>query len=86
MNRTLMMVMLEYETSEIPLSAVCERHFGMKEPQAKRKASEHALPVPFYRKATKGGWFCSAADWADYLDSQAEQAREEWKKINPRVA
>ncbi len=82
MNKTLMMVILEFETGEIPLEAVCQAHFGMALAQAKRKASEHALPVPFYRKATKGGWFCSAADWATYLDSQAEQARDEWGKIN----
>jgi hypothetical protein len=82
MNRTLMMVMLQYETAEIPLEAICQEHFGMALPQAKRKAADHSLPVPFYRKAAKGGWCCSAADWSDYLDQQSIQAREEWKRIN----
>ena len=86
MNKTLMMVILEFETGEIPLEAVCQAHFGMALAQAKRKASEHALPVPFYRKATKGGWFCSAVDWANYLDELSQEARKEHSKINGAAA
>lgn len=80
MNRTLLMVMLQYEAAEIPLEAVCQEHFGMALPQAKRKAAEHALPVPFYRKAAKGCWYCSAVDWADYLEQLSSDARTEWLK------
>lgn len=80
--KTLFLVMAQYETAEIPLEKLCEEHFGMKLPQAVRKAGLHQLPVPFYKKTGKSGYFCNAADWAEYLDKQAEHARQEWCRMN----
>jgi len=79
--KTLFLVMAQFESAEIALDKVCDQ-FGLELPQAKRKAASHELPVPFYKKATKGGYFCSASDWAIYLDTQAAAARAEWQKMN----
>lgn len=80
--KTLFLVMAEFESAEIKLEQLCKEHFGMALPQAKRKAASHDLPVPFYKKSGKSGYYCRAADWADYIDSNAIKAREEWKKMN----
>lgn len=78
---TIFLVMAEFESAEIPLGKVCDQ-FGLELPQAKRKAADHALPIPFYKKAVKGGYFCSATDWAEYLDTKSAAARSEWNKTN----
>ncbi len=78
---TLFLVMAQFESAEIALDKVCDQ-FGLSLPAAKRKAALHDLPVPFYKKAIKGGYFCSASDWATYLDTQAAVARAEWQKMN----
>ena len=77
--------MAEFESADIPLSSLCEEHFGMELPRATRLAAAHKLPVPFYKKAGKSGYFCSVIDWAKYLENQAAKARIEWQKINARV-
>lgn len=78
---TLFLVIAQFETAEIPLEKLCDQ-FGMELPQAKRKAAAHELPVPFYKKSSKGGYFCAAQDWADYLDASRLAARHEWQKMN----
>lgn len=80
--KTLFLVMAQYETAEIPLEKLCDEHFGMKLPQAVRKAAAHQLPVPFYKKTGKSGYFCSASDWAEYIDKSSEAARKEWLRMN----
>jgi hypothetical protein len=70
-----------YESAEIPLSDVCEQ-FGLQLDQAKRKAASHELPVAFYKKATKGGYYCSIIDWANHINSIADASRAEWMKMN----
>ena len=80
--KTLFLVMAQYGTAEIPLEQLCSGHFGMNLGTATKKAALHELPVPFYKKTGKSGYFCSASDWANYLDAQAEKARTEWNKMN----
>ncbi|MCH2039933.1 MAG: pyocin activator PrtN family protein [Saccharospirillaceae bacterium] len=79
---TLYLVMAEFEAAEIKLEQLCEEHFGMALPQAKRKAASYDLPVPFYKKTGKSGYYCRATDWAEYIDHNAEAARKEWQKMN----
>lgn len=79
---TLFLVMAQFEAADIPLAKLCMAHFGMELPQATRKAALQQLPVPFYKKAGKSGYFCSAKDWAEYLDKKAELARNEWSRMN----
>lgn len=81
--KTLFLVMAQFDgAADIPLARLCEEHFGMKLDVAARRAAVHQLPVPFYKKTGKSGYFCSVADWADYLDSQAQAARDEWHEMN----
>lgn len=82
MSTTIFLVMHQFGSAEIPLEKICEQHFGMKVDQAKRKAATHDLPVPFYKKTGKSGYFCSAADWAQYIDDNSAKARTEWLKMN----
>ena len=81
MSTTIFLVMHQFGSAEIPLEQVCKEHFGMELAQAKRKAAAHDLPVPYYKKTGKSGYFCSAADWAQYIDDQSATAREQWKKM-----
>jgi hypothetical protein len=73
--------MAQFESAEIPLDRLCDQ-FGPVLPQAKRKAALHELPVPFYKKTPKGGYFCSLSVWAEYIDSQSLEERTEWQKMN----
>jgi hypothetical protein len=78
---TLFLVMAQFESAEIPLDKLCDQ-FGLGLPQAKRKAALHELPVPFYKKTSKGGYFCSAKLWAEYLDKKTAAAQIEWQRMN----
>ena len=79
---TLFLVMAKYQAEDIPLEKLCEEHFGMTLGVANRRAGAHQLPVPFYKKAGKSGFFCSAQEWAAYLDKQADKAKQEWHRVN----
>jgi len=81
MSNTIFLVMHQFGSAEIELARVCVEHFAMQHNQAKRKAAAHELPVPFYKKTGKSDYFCSAADWAKYIDDQSEAARKEWKRM-----
>lgn len=81
MNKTLFLLMYQFESVEIPLEKICSE-FGMSIVQAKRKAANQSLPIPFYKKNAKGGYFCSAEVYAIYLDSLAEAARIEHNKMH----
>ena len=81
MNKTLFLLMYQFESVEIPLEKICDE-FGMSITQAKRKASAQDLPIPFYKKNAKGGYFCSAEVYANYLDSLAAAALSEHNKMH----
>jgi hypothetical protein len=83
--KTLFLVMAQFESAEIPLEKLCDQ-FGMNTANANRKAALHELPVPFYKKAGKGGYFCTIEDWANYIDTKAAVARQEWQKMNGQTA
>ena len=79
---TVFLVLAEFNSSEIQLNQVCEKHFGMSLPQAKRKAALHQLPVPFYKKSGKSGYFTTAIEWAEFIDKQRSEAKKEWQLMN----
>ena len=83
---TLFLVMAKYQAEDIPLERLCAEHFGMSIEVAARRAAAHQLPVPFYKKAGKSGYFCSAQEWAAYLDKQASKAKQEWHRVNDSEA
>lgn len=76
-------LMAEFGTAQIPLSAVCEKFFGLGFREACRRAPFHQLPVPAFRGGSqKSEWLIDAAALADHIDQSAEKAREEWKDLN----
>lgn len=81
MNKTLFLLMYQFESTEIPLEKICDE-FGLKIDQAKRKAAQQLLPIPFYKKNAKGGYFCNTETYAKYLDDLAKNAQIEHQKMN----
>lgn len=81
MNKTLFLLMYQFESTEIPLEKICGE-FGLDIQQAKRKASHQTLPVPFYKKSRNSGYFCSTEAYAKYLEKLAATAHLEHQKMN----
>jgi len=80
---TIFLLMAEFETTEIPLSEVAPKFFGLDEAKAGQKARTQSLPVPVYRGGSqKSQWLVSVQDLAAYLDGQKAQARKDWERIN----
>ncbi|KRB11143.1 pyocin activator PrtN family protein [Lysobacter sp. Root690] len=83
---TLLLLMAEYETAQIPLDR-CSHLFGMTPAEAAKRACRHALPVPVYRVGSqKSPWIVDATQLADYLDKQKAKAADEWRRINSQLA
>lgn len=87
MNTTFLL-MAEFNTAEIPLTAVASKYLGLSDGEAKRKAALRALPFPVHRisKGQKAPWLVHAQDLANYIDTQRAQARKEWRAINHHAA
>lgn len=88
MTSTYFGLLAEFGEAEIPLDRVCQKYFGMAPDKAKRAALMRRLPVPAYRvgNSQKSPWLVSAGDLAAHIDEQREKARQEWEKMNDRVA
>jgi hypothetical protein len=75
--------MAEFDTSEIPLSKVCDKYFGLSLQKASQQARTQNLPIPVYRGGSqKSQWLVSAKDLAEWLDTKKEQARHDWERLN----
>ncbi|WP_305805957.1 pyocin activator PrtN family protein [Stenotrophomonas sp. YIM B06876] len=84
--KTLMLLMAEYGTAQIPL-AKCAPLFGLTPAEAAKRAIRAALPVPAFRLASqKSPWIIDAPALAAYVDRQREAAELEWKKIQSASA
>jgi hypothetical protein len=81
---TLLMLMAEYGTGQIPL-AKCAHLFGLGSDEAAKRAGRQSLPVPAFRAGTqKSPWMIDAARLASYLDEQKMRAESDWKKLHVR--
>lgn len=81
--KTEYMLLLEFETTDIPLADICEKYFSLGLIEAKAQASRQSLPVPVFRGGSqKSQWLISVHHLAKYLDAQKEQAEKDWKRIN----
>lgn len=84
---TLFLLMAEFNTSNIELSAVSQKYFGMSpataEAKAKAKANACKLPVPTYRIGTsqKAKRCINIQDLAEYIDKRREEGRIEWEQV-----
>jgi hypothetical protein len=76
MNRTYFNLMAEFQAGEIKLVDCCEKYFGIKSPEAKRRAAFQKLPVRVYRatNSQKSEWLVSIEDLAAHIDKQKEEA------------
>ncbi len=80
---TFFALMAEYETASVELSRVCEKYFGLRPPEAAKRANTNRLPVPAYRCGTqKAKWLIHIDDLATHIDSQRAVAQQSWQKMN----
>lgn len=81
-TRTLFLLLAEFGTGQIPLDR-CAHHFGLSPDEAKRAAARQKLPVPAFRLGSqKSPWLVSAEALAKYIDTQAQAAQVEWKRVH----
>lgn len=79
---TLFLLIAEFETSQIPLSQVCEKYLGMDNRKACTEAARRKLPVPAYRCGSqKSSWIIHANDLAEHIEKKREMAKDEWKAL-----
>jgi hypothetical protein len=79
--RTILLLMAEYGTAQIPLEK-CASLFGLTSAEAAKRAARAALPVPAFRLASqKSPWLVDAGSLATYLDQQKATAEEEWRRV-----
>ena len=80
---TMLLLLIEFETGEIPLTEIAQKYFGLDHRKAAEKARTQSLPIPVYRGGSqRSPWLVSAQDLAEYLDSKKSEARTEWKQVN----
>ncbi|EGQ7992628.1 pyocin activator PrtN family protein [Vibrio vulnificus] len=67
----------------IPLEELAELYLGLTPSTAKRKARDNLLPFPVMRlgDSQKSPWVVSFEHFARYVDQQAAQAHESWKRL-----
>lgn len=77
MKSTYFGLLAEFESGEVRLVDCCEKYFGYSEAEAKRKATQRALPIPAYRvtNSQKAPWLVSIADLAAHIDKQKAQEK-----------
>lgn len=79
MNTTFLL-MAEYETAAIPLSAIAEKYLGLKPATAESKARTADLPFPTFRvgESQKSPRLVHIEDLAHYIDKARQDARKEF--------
>ncbi|EHY5638079.1 pyocin activator PrtN family protein [Escherichia coli] len=80
---TLFLLMAEFNTPNIELSAVSQKYFGMSPATAEAKANACKLPVPTYSIGTsqKAKRCINIQDLAEYIDKRREEGRAEWERV-----
>ncbi|MBJ4525257.1 pyocin activator PrtN family protein [Salmonella enterica subsp. enterica serovar Typhimurium] len=80
---TLFLLMAEFNTPNIELSAVCQKYFGMSPNTAEANANASQLPIPTYCVGTsqKAKRCINIQDLAEYIDKRREEGRIEWERV-----
>lgn len=83
MNKTLMLLMMEYEKAVIPLKDIHEKYFGIDTlPKANQRARANDLPVPVFRMGSnKSDYLVRIEDLAFYIDKMANEQKQIWEKM-----
>jgi hypothetical protein len=82
-NRTYFNLMAEFQAGEIRLIDCCEKYFGIRAPEAKRRALVQKLPVRVYRATDKqkSEWLVSIEDLAEYIDKRKRAADKDFNAM-----
>ncbi|WP_374053693.1 pyocin activator PrtN family protein [Xenorhabdus taiwanensis] len=85
MNTTFLL-MAEFETSQIPLSAIAEKYLKLSPATAERKANEGKLKIPTYKMndSQKSPRIVHVHDLAEYIDGQRELAAKEVERMQSK--
>ncbi|MBI6550125.1 pyocin activator PrtN family protein [Xenorhabdus lircayensis] len=80
---TALLLMAEFETSQIPLSDIAVRYLKMSPGTAERKANEGKLDIPTYKlnNSQKSPRIVHVNDLAAYIDQQRARAVQELERI-----
>lgn len=71
-----------YGGSEVPLSDICERFFGLNYEGAQRAARERTLPISTFRPGSRQGpLFVSMRELAEHMVDQKREAEKEHKRL-----
>lgn len=82
---TAFMLAMRYQNTIISLADVCENYLThLNLATAKQRAAEQTLPFPAFKSdnSQKAEYFVRILDLATWLDSIAEQAQDDWRKVN----
>lgn len=83
---TAFILTMRYQSTTVPLEEIIKHympHVGLD--QAKRRAAEQTLPFPAFKadkNSHKSPYLVRVADVAAWLDNQAAEAAEDWRKVN----
>ena len=82
--KTVFLLMAQFQKPLIPLKDVCSDYFGFSPATAQKKAAAGTFPVPVVRMgdSQKSPLAVHVNDLAEFIDKQAEQARQEWRAVN----
>lgn len=80
MNKTEILLLMQFETPTIPLESICESFLSLSTATAKQRAKAGTLPVPAFRlgESQKAPWLIHAQDLAHYIDLNRDAAKNEW--------
>ena len=78
--KTVLLLMVQFEKTVIPLEEICEDYFGCQKHTAIQKAKSGNLPVPAFKcsDSQKSTWMVHIEDLANMVDLQREQAHKDW--------
>ncbi len=82
---TVFLLMAEFESPVLPLEKVAPKYFGISSLRtAKRMAAGNEFPIAFFRVAAsnKCPWHCHIQDLADLIDTNHQQANDEYRKFH----
>lgn len=78
-NRALLLL-LEFEETDIPVAKIAPKYLGMDERTWKRAASLQQLPFPCFRAGNqKSPWLVSITAFAEFLDRREAEAKRDWR-------
>jgi len=80
--KTALLLLAQYETSDIQLDLVAKNYLGLTKSEAQRRARLQDLPFPAYRAASqKAPWLVNVNDLANWIDTTRARAAADHKAL-----